>query len=79
VDIIGRRVLRLVAIGAAAIAIPHLASAFDSESGAALKLAMGPTSAVQKNQSMRTASDNTATKCVPSEGTCPKLQHRSKR
>jgi hypothetical protein len=75
----GRHVLRLMGIGAVAIAIPQLASAFDSENGAAFKLAMGPTSAAQKNQSPSKTSDNTDTKCTPSEGTCPKPHHRSKR
>jgi hypothetical protein len=78
-NIMSRLVLRLVGIGAVAIAIPQLASAFDSENGAAFKLAMGPTSAAQKNQSPQTTSDNTVTKCAPSEGTCPKPRNRSKR
>ena len=77
-NIMGRLVLRLVGIGAVAIAIPQLASAFDSENGSAFKLAMGPTSAAQKNQGPRTASDTTVAKCTPSEGTCPKPHHRSK-
>ena len=74
-NIMGRHVLRLVGIGAAAIAIPQLASAFDSDGGAAFRLAMGPTSAARKNQSPRTVSDNTVPKCSPSEGTCPKPHH----
>ena len=78
-NIMGRHVLRLMGIGAVAIAIPQLASAFDSENGAAFKLAMGPTSAALKNQTPSTTSDNTGTKCTPSEGTCPKPHHRSKR
>jgi uncharacterized protein (DUF3084 family) len=78
-DIIGRHVLRLMGIAAAAIAIPQLASALDSGNGATFKLAMGPTSAAQKNQTLPTTSDNTGTKCSPSEGTCPKAHHRSKR
>jgi hypothetical protein len=77
-NIMSRHVLRLMGIGAVAIAIPQLASAFDSGNGDAFKLAMGPTSAAQKNQSPPTTSDNTGTKCTPSEGTCPK-PHRSKR
>jgi hypothetical protein len=80
-NIMGRHVLRLMEIGAVAvaIAIPQLASAFDSENGAAFKLAMGPTSAALKNQTPSTTSDGTGTKCTPSEGTCPKPRHRSKR
>jgi hypothetical protein len=70
-NIMGRDVLRLMGIGAVAIAIPELASAFDSENGAALKLAMGPTSAALKNQSPSKTSDNT--------GTNPKPHYRSKR
>ena len=76
-NIMGRHMLRLMGIGAFAIAIPQLASAFDSESGAAFKLAMGPTSAALKNQTPSTTSDNTGTKCPPSEGTCPKPHLRS--
>jgi len=76
-NIMGRHVLRLMGIGAVAIAIPQLASALDSENGAAFKL--GPTSAALKNQTPSTTSDNTGTKCTPSEGTCPKPHHRSKR
>jgi hypothetical protein len=76
-NIMGRHVLRLMGIGAFAIAIPQLASAFDSEYGAAFKLAMGPTSAALKNQGPSKTSDKTG-KCTTSEGTCPK-PHRSKR
>jgi len=82
-NIMGRHVLRLMEIGAVAVAvaivIPQPASAFDSENGAAFKLAMGPTSAALKNQTPSTTSDDTGTKCTPSEGTCPKRHHRSKR
>jgi hypothetical protein len=78
-NIMGRHVLRLMGIGAVAIAIPQLASAFDSGNGASFKLAMGPTSAAQKNQGPPATSDNTRTKCISSEGTCPKPHHRSKR
>jgi hypothetical protein len=78
-NIMGRHVLRLMEIGAIAIAIPQLASASDSENGAAFKLAMGPASAALKNQTPSATSDNTGTKCTPSEGTCPKPHHRSKR
>jgi hypothetical protein len=46
-NIMGRHVLRLMGIGAVAIAIPQLASAFDSENGAAFKLAMGSTIAAK--------------------------------
>ena len=80
-NIMGRHVLRLMEIGAVAIAIPQLASAFDSVNGAAFKLAMGPTSAALKNQPPSTTYDNinTGAKCTPSEGTCLKPHHRSKR
>jgi hypothetical protein len=78
-NIMDRYVLRLMGIGTVAIAIPQLASAFDSENGAAFKLAMGPTSAALKNQTPSTISDNTCTKCTPSDGNCPKPHHRSKR
>jgi hypothetical protein len=56
-NFMGRHVLRLIGIGAFAIAIPQLASAADSADGAAFKLAMGPTSAAQKNQSAQSISD----------------------
>jgi hypothetical protein len=77
-NIMGRHVLRLMGIGVVAVAIPQPASAFESVNGASFKLAMGPTSAAQKNQSLSTMSDNTGTKCTPSEGACPKPHHRSK-
>jgi hypothetical protein len=74
----GRYVLRLVVFGAIAIANPRLALATDAENGPAFKLAMGPTSAAQKNQGLSTTSDNTTADCVPSEGACPKPHHHSK-
>jgi hypothetical protein len=77
--IMGRHIMRLMGIGAIAIAIPQFASAADFESGAALKLAMGPTSAAQKNQGAGTTSDSPVAKCIPSEGTCPKPRHHAKR
>ena len=77
-NITGHHVLRWVAIGAIAIAIPRLALAFDSVNGLAFKLAMGPTSAAQKSQSLPATSENTVATCTPSEGTCPK-PHRRKR
>jgi hypothetical protein len=60
-NIMGRHVLRLVGIGVVAIAIPQCASAFDSASGAAFKLAMGPTSAAQKRGGPPAAADTTGT------------------
>jgi hypothetical protein len=77
-DIMGRRVLRLVGIGAIAIAVPQLAMASDSANGATFKLAMGPTSAAQKTQSSSTTSDNSVATCSLSEGTCAKPHHRHK-
>jgi hypothetical protein len=65
-DIMDRRALRLVGIGAIAIAIPQLA------------LAMGPTSAAQKNQNSSTSSGTTVANCSLSEGTCAKPHHRHK-
>jgi hypothetical protein len=68
-NIIRHRVLRLVAISAVATVIPQLA------------LAMGPTSAAIKNQNVRAANDSAVTpvtKCIPSEGTCPRPHHRAK-
>ena len=47
-NVMRRHVLRLVGIGTVAIAVPQLASAFGSATGASLKLAMGPVSAPAK-------------------------------
>jgi hypothetical protein len=77
-NIIGHNVLRLVGIVAIAVSIPQLARAFDSRNGAEFKLAMGPTSAAQKNQSLSTKSDTSVANCAPSEATCVKPMHRSK-
>lgn len=77
-NIIGRNVLRLVGIAAIAVSIPQLAPAFDSGNGAEFKLAMGPTSAAQKNQSLSTKPDTSVANCSPSEVTCTKPLHRSK-
>jgi hypothetical protein len=74
-----RHILRLVGIGAVTIAIPQLASAFNSETSAALKLAMGPVSAPQRRSVAPTTPDHTVTTCTPSEKSCPKPHHRSKR
>jgi len=57
-----RRVLRLVAIGAFAIAAPQLALASEVENGTPLKLAMGPMSTAQKNQGTTAKSDDVVTK-----------------
>jgi hypothetical protein len=80
-DIMDRRVLRLLGIGAVAMAIPQLALASDSGNGATLKLAMGPTSAAQKNQSLSTTSGDTVANCSLTEGTCdkPHQRHKTKR
>jgi hypothetical protein len=77
-NIMGRRVLRLAGIGVIAIAIPQLALASDSGSGATFKVAMGPTSAALKNQGPSTTSDTTATNCALSDGTCAKPHHGHK-
>ena len=76
-NIMGRCMLRLM--GIVAIAIPQPASAFDSENGAAFKLAMGPTSATLKNQTPSTTPDNTGANCSRSQETCAKPHHRSRR
>ena len=54
-----RRASRLIAVGTLAIVVPTLADASDIERGTGFKLAMGPMSAPQKNQSrsMDTKSD----------------------
>ena len=64
-----RHILRLVGIGVFAVAIPQLASASDSGNSAAFKLAMGPTSAAQKNQGPAT---------MDTPDTAPKPHHRAK-
>lgn len=46
-NVMRRRLLRLAGVGAATVALSKLAFAFDSETGAELQLAMGPTSAAQ--------------------------------
>jgi hypothetical protein len=56
-NIMSRYALRLVGIGAFAIAFPQFGSASDSENRATV--AMGPTSAAQKNQGQPTTSDTT--------------------
>ena len=78
-DVLRRHLWRLAAIGAAAIAIPQLALALDSDGGGAFKLAMGPTSAPLKIGGPPTAPERAVPTCAPSEGACPKPHHRSKR
>lgn len=75
--ITSRVVLLWVGVAAVAIVIPQLASAYEAD-GAALKLAMGPTSAPLKNQGPSSTADKTVAKCDPTAGTCPKPHHRSK-
>jgi hypothetical protein len=74
-NIMGRHVLRLLAIGGLAIAIPQLASASDAGSSATFKLAMGPMSAAQKNQSSTAATSDTTGLTCP-EGSCWKPRYR---
>jgi len=57
-----RRVLRLIAIGAFAVAAPQQAAASDFENDTPFKLAMGPMSAAQKNQDTTTKSDEVVIK-----------------
>ena len=64
-----RHILRLVGIGVFAVVIPQLASASDFGNSTALKLAMGPTSAAQKNQGPAT---------MDTPDTAPKPHHRAK-
>jgi hypothetical protein len=78
-DIMRRQLLRLSGIGAIIMAIPQLASATDSETDGAFKLAMGPVSAPLKTGGPPSAPGNTIVTCLPSEGPCPKPHHRSKR
>ena len=44
------RASRVIAVGALAVILPALACASDVDRGAGFKMAMGPTSAAQKNQ-----------------------------
>jgi hypothetical protein len=71
-NIMSRCALRLIGIGALAIAFPQFGSASDSENGAPIRLAMGPTSAAQKNQGQPTSSD--ATVPIPK----PRAKHKHK-
>jgi len=71
-NVMGRHALRLIGIGAIAIAIPQFASAFDSADGATFKLAMGPTSAAQKNQGAQSTSD------TPVPTPKPRAKHKHK-
>ena len=59
-NIVPRHVVQLTAICVLAIAFPQLASATDSTGGAAIRLAMGPMSAAQKNQGTPGKSDEVA-------------------
>ena len=61
---VSRHVL-LVAIGAFAIAVPQPVSASDFENGATFKMAMGPMSAAQKNQTTTAKSDDLMTRPHP--------------
>jgi hypothetical protein len=55
-----RRVLRLAALGTFAIALQHTAPALAAGNDAPVRVAMGPTSAAQKNQNQgRQASTET--------------------
>jgi len=74
-NIMCRHVLLLAGIGAIAVAVPQLASAFDPDGDAAVKLAMGPMSAAQKNQGSTAAKSDTTGSTCP-EGSCWKPHHR---
>jgi hypothetical protein len=68
-DIMRRRMLQLVGMGAVTIASPRLSSALDAETGGTFKTAMGPTSAAQKPGG--TGASSAATTCT-FEHPCPK-------
>jgi hypothetical protein len=68
-NIMSRHILRLVGIGIFAIAVPQLASASEASKGATYEVAMGPTSAAQKNHRQSKVSE--------APDTAPKPQHRS--
>jgi hypothetical protein len=74
-----RRVLRSLGLGAAAVALPKLAFAFDSGTGAQLKLAMGPTSAAQKPGGPVPHPDAVVIPCGYVGGPCVKPRHYSRR
>lgn len=59
-NIVPRHVVQLAAICALATTFPQLASASGSENGATFRMAMGPASAAQKNQSTPGKSDQVA-------------------
>ena len=56
---------RLIAAGAFAVTVPTLASASDAEQTRSFKLAMGPMSAAQKNQSPGTVADSDPVETKP--------------
>jgi hypothetical protein len=75
-DIMRRHFMRLSGIGALVMAGPGLASAINP---GAFELAMGPVSAPLKTGGQTSAPGNAIVTCSPSERTCPKPHHRSKR
>ena len=56
---------RLIAVGAFALIVPTLASASDVVPGNSFKLAMGPMSAAQKNQSQGMSEKSDAVEIKP--------------
>lgn len=56
---------RLIAIGTFAVIVPTLASASNAGQTASLKVAMGPTSAAQKNQGQGTTANSDAVEPKP--------------
>jgi hypothetical protein len=77
-NIMRRRVLRLLRIGAVTIASPMLASAVDAETGGVYRTAMGPVSAPLKPGG---PPSNGATMATPSESPRmrPHYGHRHRR
>jgi hypothetical protein len=76
-----RRILRLVGIGAAMLALPKGAVAFDPDPKAQLQLAMGPTSAAQKpgGSTVPASPGPTFTPCMHYDRTCSVPRHHSRR
>jgi hypothetical protein len=78
-NVIRRRVLRLVGVGAATIVFHKHALGLDAEAGAEIKLVMGPTSAAPKPGGAGGSGpppNQIAVTCAESEKHCATQRHR---
>jgi hypothetical protein len=74
-NVMRRRMLRLIGIGMATIASPMIASALEAQAGGAFKMAMGPVSAPQKPGGP--PANSAVTTCSPYES-CGRPRNRPK-